>query len=230
MTMLSLDVIRDARWLTRQRALRWSFGLVAMSLILIGAHVIDHTRTGLINGSGEQLGVDFINYWSGARFGANGEAARAYDLAAFDEFQRSVIGPAAQFKMYVYPPVAMMLSLPLATLPFVCALIAWTALGAGFCLWSLARVIGYRLAALATFGAPAAFLNILTGQNGYFTAGLLGTGLAVLERRPILAGVLFGLLAYKSHLGVLLPLALILGGYWRTVAAAAATVAILLAS
>jgi hypothetical protein len=56
---------------------------------------------------------------------------------------------------------------------------------------SLSRLIGWRMAALATIGAPAAFLNVLTGQNGYFTAVLLGTGLLVLERRPTLAGILF---------------------------------------
>jgi hypothetical protein len=224
--MASLDTLRYAPWLTRERVLRWSLAFVLMSAILVTAHIVTHTAVQLTSENGEQLGIDFINYWSGARF-ASEQPVRAYDLAVFDAFQKSVVGSAAVFKYYVYPPVAMMLSLPLANLSFVWALVAWVGLGAGFCLWSLSRLLGWRMAALATFGAPAACLNLLTGQNGYFTAGLLGTGLMVLDRRPVLAGMLFGLLSYKPHFGLLLPVALIFGGHWRAFTAAAATVVLL---
>jgi len=228
--MPSLDALRFVPWLTRERLMRWSWAFVLVTATLVTAHIATHTAVGLTNKSGEQFGVDFIQFWSGARFADSGHPVEAYDPGSFDAFQKSVVGSAAaQFKYYNYPPVAMMLSLPLARLPFVWALVAWVGLGAGFCMWSLSRVLGWRLAALATFGAPAACLNLLTGQNGYFTAGLLGTGLMVLDRRPVLAGILFGLLSYKPHLGLLLPVALIAGGYWRTVIAAAATVVLLVA-
>lgn len=46
---------------------------------------------------------------------------------------------------------------------------------------------------------PAVLINIRHGQNGFLTAALLGGALAVLERRPLLAGILFGLLAYKPR-------------------------------
>jgi alpha-1,2-mannosyltransferase len=49
----------------------------------------------------------------------------------------------------------------------------------------------------------------------------------VLDRRPIIAGLLFGLLAYKPQFGLMIPLALAAGGYWRSFAAAAATIAFL---
>jgi hypothetical protein len=45
----------------------------------------------------------------------------------------------------------------------------------------------------------------------------------VLERRPYLAGSLFGLMIFKPQLGLLLPVALIAGRQWRVFAAAAAT-------
>jgi putative flippase GtrA len=57
------------------------------------------------------------------------------------------------------------------------------------------------------------------------TAGLMAFGLLAIERRPLLAGVLFGLLAYKPQFGILIPIALVAGGYWRTALAAAATIA-----
>ena len=50
-----------------------------------------------------------------------------------------------------------------------------------------------------------------------------------MERRPILSGVLLGLLAYKPHFGLLFPLALAVSGRWRVFLAAAATVAVMAA-
>ena len=52
---------------------------------------------------------------------------------------------------------------------------------------------------------------------------LLIGGLISLDRRPVLAGVLFGLLTVKPQLGVLLPMMLMLTGRWRTIVAAAVT-------
>jgi hypothetical protein len=69
------------------------------------------------------------------------------------------------------------------------------------------------------------FVNIGHGQNGFLTTALLGGALQLLDRRPWLAGVLIGLLAYKPQFGVLIPVALVAGGYWRTIAGAALTVA-----
>jgi len=224
-----IDTLRYAPWLTRERVLRWSLGFALLSVILATAHVVGRTTAGLTNQTGEHLGGDFINYWLGAQFADSGRAALAYNIDIFDAFQKSLVGPLGEFKMYVYPPVAMLLSWPLAKLPFLPALMVWTAVGMAFCLWSLSRLLGWSMAALATIGAPAAFLNLMTGQNGYFTAGLLGTGLMVLDRRPVLAGMLFGLLSFKPHLGVLLPVALVAGGYWRAIMAAAATGTLLFA-
>ena len=70
-------------------------------------------------------------------------------------------------------------------------------------------------------------INIGHGQNGFLTAALIGGALVMLDRRPLLAGVLFGLLAYKPQFGLMVPLVLAVSGRWRCFAAAAATVALL---
>jgi arabinofuranan 3-O-arabinosyltransferase len=77
---------------------------------------------------------------------------------------------------------------------------------------------------LLSVAAPAVFINTVGGQNGVWTAVLFGGGLVLLDRRPLAAGTLFGLLIYKPHLGVLLPLALIAGRRWQAFGAAAVTV------
>ena len=80
---------------------------------------------------------------------------------------------------------------------------------------------------LLALAYPAVLINIGHGQNGFLTAALLGGALVLLERRPVVAGVLIGLLVYKPQFGLMLPLALIAGGHWRAFAAAAVTVALL---
>ncbi len=84
------------------------------------------------------------------------------------------------------------------------------------------------LLALAT---PAVFINAYGGQNGTWTAALLGGGLCLIERRPFIAGTLFGLMIYKPHLGLLIPVALMAGRQWRAIAGASVSAgALLLAS
>jgi hypothetical protein len=71
------------------------------------------------------------------------------------------------------------------------------------------------------------FINLGHGHNGFLTAALMATALLQLRDRPALAGVLFGLLAYKPQFGLMIPLMLMATGQWRAVAAAAGTVALL---
>jgi len=80
---------------------------------------------------------------------------------------------------------------------------------------------------LLALAFPAVFINVGHGQNGFLTAALLGGALALLDRRPLLAGLLLGLLVYKPQYGLLLPVALAAGGRWKCFGAAAATVALL---
>ena len=70
-------------------------------------------------------------------------------------------------------------------------------------------------------------INVGHGHNGFLTAALLGGGLVILDRRPLAAGILFGLMAYKPQFGLMIPIALAAGGYWRTFAAAAVTAVLL---
>lgn len=74
---------------------------------------------------------------------------------------------------------------------------------------------------------PAVFINLGHGHNGFLTAALFGGALVLLDRRPLVAGLLFGLLAYKPQFGLLIPLVLIASGRWRAFAAASATVIVL---
>jgi hypothetical protein len=80
---------------------------------------------------------------------------------------------------------------------------------------------------LLALAFPAVLIDVGHGQNGFLTAALIGGALVMLDRRPIAAGILFGLLVYKPQYGLLLPLVLAVSGRWKCFGAAAATVALL---
>jgi hypothetical protein len=80
---------------------------------------------------------------------------------------------------------------------------------------------------LPALGFGAVFVNLTHGHNGFLTAALFAGALANLETKPLLAVLLYGLLAYKPQFGVMIPLALAAGGYWRSFDAAAVTILLL---
>ena len=73
-------------------------------------------------------------------------------------------------------------------------------------------------------GFPAVFINLIQGHNGFLTAALFAGALAMLDARPLIAGVLFGLLCYKPQFAIVLPLVMAATGRWRTFFSAAVTV------
>ena len=77
---------------------------------------------------------------------------------------------------------------------------------------------------------PACPINAIGGQNGFLSAALFLGGVLNIDRRPILSGVLIGLLTFKPHLGVVLPFALVALGAWRVIASAAVTALALFAA
>jgi Glycosyltransferase family 87 len=80
---------------------------------------------------------------------------------------------------------------------------------------------------LLALAFPAVFINLGHGHNGFLTVALIAGALTQLERRPFIAGILIGLIAYKPQFGLLIPLVLAVSGRWRVFLVAAATVAAL---
>lgn len=211
----------------RLRLIAW-FWLVIAGAVYV-ADLLHQTRDGLSDGVSRAFGDDFVNYWSAAFLAAHGRAAEIYDFAAFHLFEQSVSGPNIGFYHYSYPPLLLLLTLPLAFVPYVPALGVWlVATWYGF--YRALRLTGDQSVLLLSLATPALFVNAVGGQNGALTAILLGGGLVLQGRRPIVAGILFGCLAYKPHLALLLPFALIAGRRWLTIGATAATAILLVAA
>jgi hypothetical protein len=218
------DLLSRADWLDAARIRRIVLIFAVLIVASLGFDVWQHTRAGVTAADGDQLGRDFVNYWAGGHLAAGGAAARIYDINSFVAWQRAHTAANAQFKWFSYPPVTLLLCLPLAGLGFVAGYIAWLAAGALANAALLAQPLGLARAWLAALVAPAAYVNAISGQNGAFTAAFMGGGILMLKDRPLLAGALLGALCIKPHLALLVPVALAAGGHWRAFFAAGLTV------
>lgn len=220
-----VNAVTAADWLwnsARPIAQCW----VVVAAITYAVDLLPQTRGGSSNGLGRALGDDFLNYWSAAFLALQGRAIEVYDFTAFHAFETSVAGSHIGFYHYSYPPVLLLLSLPLALISYVPALGIWL-FTTWFGFYRALLLSGTEDVLLLSLATPALFVNALLGQNGALTAALLGGGLLLVDRRPIIAGVLLGALAFKPHLALMLPVALIAGQRWRTAGAAAAMVVLL---
>lgn len=180
--------------------------------------------------SGYLIGRDFVNTWMGARAALAGDPKPWLDFATYNTALQHLFGANFPAHGWSYPPHLLLFTWPLGFLPYLPAYAVWCALG--FALYMVVAGGGERrfdrLLMLAV--APAIVANILDGQNGFFTAALLIGGLSLLDRRPLISGMLFGLLTMKPQLGLLLPLMLALTARWRCIAAAGLTTLVLVGS
>ncbi len=111
----------------------------------------------------------------------------------------------------------------MARLPYLCAFVAFQAGSLAPCLLAVRAILrNTKLVFLLAF--PAVFWTLGTGQNAFPTAGLFAAATWHIDRRPIVAGLLFGALCYKPHFGLLIPIALAAGGHGRAFAAAGGAV------
>jgi len=170
--------------------------------------------------------TDFASFYAAGKLADRGLAASAYDVPTHRAMEEQVTAPGIDYKYFLNPPPFLLICAPLATLPYLAAFIVFEVLTLALWLSVGTRIAGGgRLAMLALLATPSAYWALGWGQNSFLTAGLMGLGTLLLERRPGLAGVAFGALVIKPHFGVLLPVALTCGRQWRALATAALTLA-----
>ena len=121
---------------------------------------------------------------------------------------------------FAYPPCFLLLLAPFGLLSYQVAAFDWVLLTfAGYC--AAIRRWAPAMPWLA-LSFPPLLVNVITGQSGFLVAALFIGGMALLPRRPLIAGLLLGLLIVKPQLGLVLPFALAAGREWRALAGAAA--------
>jgi glycosyl transferase family 87 len=185
---------------------------------------------GYVNAGGANVGRDFVAIWSAAGLALGGTPAAGYDQALIHAAEQTAIGAPVGLTTWHYPPSFLLIVLPLAMLPYLAAAVLWTfGSFAGFARL-LQRVAPHPFAWLAALIFPATAQCLISGQNGAFTAALIAGGLLSLERRPMLSGLCWGLLAYKPQMAAAAFVALAAGRHWRVLGLAIASAAVLAAA
>ena len=182
----------------------------------------ERTRDG--RSVGRPVGTDFLRLWTASYALLNGEVHAIYEPGAFFALEQAVTQPATpDFYPWNYPPSSFLIIYPLALLPYLQSLAVWLAIGFAGYLAALWRIFPKPLTLWIGLAFPAVFWTVTHGQTSFLTTSLFCWGLLQLPRRPVLAGILFGVLTFKPHLGLLLPVALVAGGHWRAIVAAVLT-------
>jgi len=199
-------------WLNRERLTIYPW-IIFVGYLLTLAYFY-FSGSGLIDGRGDPIGGDFSHYWVASLLALQGRAAEVYQPATFLAAQKQFFGVAVPL-IWLYPPTYLMMVLPLALLHYLASLGLWLSFTlAGFVL-VVRRIAPSSLTLGLALAFPGTFQNLIHGQNGFLSALLLGAGLLFLDQAPVTAGILFGLLSFKPHFVVLIPLALAAGRRWR---------------
>jgi alpha-1,2-mannosyltransferase len=223
---------RDAKWLSGQRARGYlALWIIMQAAVAIYMAIAFH-HASMAEG-GKPVASDFMTFWSAARMAVLAGPDSAYDdprRIALQLASGAFGGEPGGHYAYVYPPVFLLLSLPLGLVGYVPALCGFLASGYALLLACLRRILPQGYGVLALMLSPVMLLNTIIGQNGAITASCFGGAMLLLERAPIGAGICLGLLVCKPHLAVLVPLALASSRRWRAFLACGATAGLLCAA
>jgi len=218
--------LRDGGWVRADRLSVYSTALLILEALALVA-LIATSRHGL-DAMGRPLGADFSQVWVAGREALSGQPDAPFDLARHIAEQVKAFGATNAVYSWSYPPIFLLPAAGLAALPYPLALATWQILTLALYLAVVLRaargtgIEPWRIA-VAALAFPAVFVNLTHGQNGLLTAGFLGLGFLALDKRPWLAGLCFGLLAFKPQFALVLPIALLVEQRWRTILGAAAT-------
>jgi arabinofuranan 3-O-arabinosyltransferase len=188
------------------------FALIVANVVLLASSYLQELAAP--DGAGSVY--DFVTTWSAGRLALMGHAAAAYDWPTLKLVDEIALGqPFDGYLGWLYPPTFLFAAAALSLLPYAIAFVFWVS--ATFLAYHAAirAIVGERVGCVLAAAFPAMVANIIVGQNGFLSAALIGGTLTLMERRPICAGVLLGLLTYKPQLGILFPVALLASGRWR---------------
>ena len=162
--------------------------------------------------------ADFFVYYLAAQTGAAHGWSSMYDPSTFLPTVTIDVGRPLP---YLNPPQLAWLVVPLSWLPYGIAAAVWglLLLAAMALTWYLAAPGTHQLKLihlLAIATLLPVFVSVLIGQVSLVIVVLVALAWWLIERdRPWLAGATLGLIALKPQLAFLVPIALLIAGYWR---------------
>jgi alpha-1,2-mannosyltransferase len=173
---------------------------------------------------------DFVSFYSAGKLTLAGTPALAYNQATHHLAEQQVVAPGVPYIFFFYPPIFLFLCAGLAKLPYFIAYVLFQSITLGLFTCVMRAILQEKgwTWILPMLAFPAVLWTIGQGQNAFLTATLSGAATLLIDRRPLTAGLLLGLLCYKPHFGILVPVALAAGRHWRAFLAASFTIVVLI--
>ncbi len=217
-----IDAIRRAEWLNAERVRGYS--LILFTVNVLGFAVWIGLSHGLIDHTGKPLGTDFMSFYSASKLTLSGHATQVWTPYAHQISEDAIFGRQLGYWAFFYPPAYLLICAPLALMPYGLSLFIWltSTTAASVALarqWLKQQAPAIVTGLIPLLAFPALWINIGNGQNAALTTALFLGGCLLLDRRPVIAGLILGLLVIKPQLGLALPFILIASGRWRTLVA-----------
>jgi alpha-1,2-mannosyltransferase len=218
------------QWVRRDRVVAYSGFALLIYVVLLGLWA--WSSHGFTASGEHRPGTDFSVFWVAAHAMLHGSPIQVYDYLQFGRLERLLAGnnQSGDFLPWLYPPMFLVLVTPLALLPLWPAFFTFVAASIAIYVAVVLRVSGLgaalstvKLASFVTVAFPCVFVCATFGQNALLTAALAGFAVYSVDRKPVLAGILIGLLAAKPQMALLFPVVLIAARAWRVIAVAAVT-------
>ena len=214
------EFLRDLTWLAGAM-----FALAAVGYLA----TVDWSKAFPRDSSTLIVGRDFLNIWMYGRAALQPDPGKFYDIATYNHVLQALLGAGYPGQNWPNPPSFFLISLPFGALNFYPALIGWLLLGLVLFVAAAGRELSDWRLLIPVVLSPAAMFCLISGQSSFLSGAALIMIFAWLDRRPILAGVLIGLLTVKPQLGLLFPFMLVASGRWRVFGSAAVTTLALIA-
>jgi hypothetical protein len=220
-----ISIFRSAVFLGRRRVLLWSGALLVPEVVIFT--IVMLWALGVFGVSRPPVAADFPSFYAAGSLVLAGTPELAYDQLAHWAAEQAVGGENYPYNYFFYPPPFLLICAPLALLPYAMAFVVFEAGTLLLYLLAVRRIaaIGGWAWCIPALAFPAVFWCLGLGQNACLTAGLFGAGTLAIDERPARGGAILGMLCYKPHFGLLVPVALAAGGHWKAFLAAAASVA-----
>jgi alpha-1,2-mannosyltransferase len=197
---------------------------------LWGAWIGQMATTGFTRDiEGKPIGTDHVAFYSAGRLIGDGQGERIYDIDFLWHYQPSLVNYDGLFlDAYRNPPFYALLYVPTARLPYLVSFWIWTIVSLVM-LWFGLGWLGSanRLEAfIFSVSFYPVFATFSFGQNSLLSFGLFCLTFRALDGgRPLLAGIVSGLLLYKPQLllGLGLWWMLSFSRYWKCLLGVALT-------
>jgi hypothetical protein len=200
--------------------------LAGIFLALFAAYGVTDLAVAAARGWPAGFGDSFA-LWSFGRFVGDHAAIAIYDPATLRSAQLALgMDPGASYP-FPYPPSFLLVVWPLGQLPGWLSWVALVAVSLPLYLWATVGTRWRSPALFAALAAPTTAIAGVSGQTGFLAGAFLAGGLRLAAGRPVAGGMLFGLLTYKPQLGLLVPVALVAAGLWRSLIVAGMTAILL---